>query len=152
MIDNNWIEELLKKSKANTKKELSTHKNPLEQELISKIITDCHNIHKQNPKIPLGRILASGFDLIVSADYYCSIGHKGWFYCPEPSHKLYYHFTNCCPRHSIANIFIFHEASKPESGSIGKSTSRLLRNYLNALLITKGRNEQILKGAEPVEG
>lgn len=151
MIDNNWIEDLLKKSKENTKNEITAFKNPFEQALISKVIDDCYRIHHLDTQIPLGRILASGFDLIVSANYYSNIGHKGWFYCPEPAPKLYYHFTNCCPRHSIANVFVFHPSSKPESGSIGTSTSRLLRSYLSSLIIRNGRKEAILKGSEPVD-
>jgi hypothetical protein len=151
MIDNNWIEELLKKSKANTKKEEKDHNNPLEFELISKVIESCHRLHNEDPSLPLGKLLASGFDLVVSADYYSSVGHKGWFYCPFPTPSLYYHFTNCCPRHALDNIFHFHPSSKPESGSIGKSTSRLLRNFMNELLKKKGRKEKILKGAEPVD-
>ena len=151
MIDNNWIEELLEKSKSNTKKEEKEHENPLEFELISKVIDGCYRLHKKNQGLSIGKLLASGFDLVVSADYYSSVGHKGWFYCPIPTPSLYYHFTNCCPRHALENLFYFHPSSKPESGSIGKSTSRLLRNFLNVLLKKRGRSEQILKGAEPVD-
>ncbi|NTW88602.1 MAG: hypothetical protein HGB26_05655 [Desulfobulbaceae bacterium] len=151
MIDNNWIEELLKKSKESTKKESTDHSNPLEFELISKVIDGCHRLHDGNPGFSLGKLLASGFDLVVSADYYSTVGHKGWFYCPSPHPSLYYHFTNCCPRHALDNIFYFHPSSKPESGSIGKSTSRLLRNFLNELLKKRDRKEKILKGVEPVD-
>lgn len=151
MMNNNWIEELLEKSKANTKKEEKDHNNPLEFELISKVINSCNRLHEVDPDIPLGKLLASGFDLVVSADYYSSVGHKGWFYCPTPTPSLYYHFTNCCPRHALDNIFHFHPSSKPESGSIGKSTSRLLRNFLSELLKKWGREEKVLKGAEPVD-
>jgi len=151
MIDNNWIEELLKKSKLNTKKEEKDHNNPLESVLINKLIDECYRIHRETPSIPLGRILASTFDLLISADYYSYVGHKGWYYCPNPSPTLYYHFTNCCPKHALDNIFYFHPSSKPESGSIGRSTSRLLRAFFNSLLKKKGRKEKILKGSEPVD-
>lgn len=151
MIDNNWIEELLKKSKANTKKEDTTNNNPLGFELIGKLIEASHKLHQDNPALSLGKILASAFDLVVSADYYSYVGHKGWYYCPSPTPSLYYHFTNCCPLHALDNIFYFHPSSKPESGSIGRSTSRLLRNFLNVLIRKRGREEKILKGAEPVD-
>lgn len=151
MIDNNWIEELLAKSKINTRKEDKAHNNPLEFELISILIEKSYELHAKNPELPLGKILASSFDLVVAADYYSTIGHKGWFYCSSPTPNLYYHFTNCCPRHALNNIFHFHASSKPESGSIGKSTSRLLRNFLNGLLRKRARPEIILKGAEPVD-
>jgi len=151
MIEKNWIEELLKKSKANTKKEEKNHDNPLESKLITRLISDCYNLHKEDSSISLGKLLASTFDLLISAEYYSYVGHKGWYYCPAPTPSLYYHFTNCCPRHALNNIFYFHPSSKPESGSIGKSTSRLLRAFLSVLLRTRGRNEKILKGTEPVD-
>lgn len=151
MIDNNWIEDLLKKSKSNTTKEEKEHKNPIEAKLIAKLIDECYKMHKEDPLIPLGKLLASTFDLVVSADYYTYVGHKGWYYCPTPTPSLYYHFTNCCPRHVLNNVFYFHPSSKPESGSIGKSTSRLLRAFFNILLNKRGKSERILNGAEPVD-
>ncbi|MDB9403924.1 hypothetical protein PN472_19340 [Microcystis aeruginosa CS-1036] len=151
MIDNNWIEDLLNKSKSNTEKEEKEHNNPLESKLITNLIDECYKIHKGDTLIPLGKLLASTFDLLISANYYSYVGHKGWYYCPTPTPSLYYHFTNCCPRHALGNIFYFHPASKPESGIIGKSTSRLLRAFLNVLLKKRGRSERILKGAEPVD-
>jgi len=151
MIHHNWIEELLKKAKDNTRKELKEHNNQLEFDLINQLIDNPYQLHSQNEDLPLGKLLASAFDLVVSADYYSSVGHQGWFYCPSPNPHLYYHFTNCCPRHALDNLFHFHPSSKPESGSIGKSTSRLLRNFLNGFLKKRGRPEIILKGAEPVD-
>jgi hypothetical protein len=151
MIDSNWIEDLLNKSKENTIKENKQNTNPLENELIKKIINDCYSLHQQDTTKPLGRLLASAFDLLVSADYYSSVAHKGWFYCGVPTPNLYFHYTNCCPRHALENIFHFHQSSKPESGSIGKSTSRLLRNFLSELLVKNNKSEFILKGSEPVD-
>lgn len=151
MIENNWIEDLLIKSKSITTKEENEHNNPFEGKLITNLIDECYNIHKGDSNIPLGKLLASTFDLLISVDYYSNVGHKGWYYCPSPTPSLYYHFTNCCPRHALNNIFFYHPASKPESGSIGKSTSRLLRAFLNVLLKKKGRAERILKGVEPVD-
>lgn len=151
MIDQNWIDEILRKSKSNTLKESRNYNNPLENRLIEKLIDESYRLKKEGSIIPIGKMLAGSFDLVVSADYYSSVGHRGWFYCPSPVPSYYYHFTNCCPRHALSNIFYFHPSSKPESGSIGKSTSRLLRNFLNVLLSKRGRKEKILKGAEPVD-
>jgi len=151
MIDNHWIRDLIAKSKAATRKEAREHNNPLEAALISKVIDKSADLRLAKPEIPMGRLLAAGFDLVVSADYYSSVGHKGWFYCPGPVPRLYFHFTNCCPRHALGNVFHFHASSKPESGSIGMSTSRLLRSFLNAMLGKRGRQERVLKGTEPVD-
>ena len=151
MIENSWIETLLQKSEETTQKEQKAHQNPFEQQLIAELIRACYGLHAKKRSIRLGRLLASAFDLLVTADYYAGIGHKGWFYCPSPTPRLYYHFTNCCPRHALENIFYFHASSKPESGSIGRATSRLLRNFLNELLKHNGRQEVILKGAEPID-
>jgi hypothetical protein len=151
MIEANWIENILAKSKENTRKESFANNNPLELDLINCIITNCYNYKNSHPDISLGRILASGFDILISADYYSFIGHKDWFYCPSTPPLLFYHFTNCCPRHCLNNEFYFHQSSKPESGIIGKSTSRLLRYYYSSLLRKKNRNEVLLKGTEPVD-
>jgi hypothetical protein len=151
MIDSNWIEDLLTKSKDNTIKENKQNTNTLENELIQKIIDDCYSLNQKDESKPIGRLLASAFDLVVSADYYSSVGHKGWFYCGSPTPNLFFHYTNCCPRHALENIFHFHQSSKPESGAIGKSTSRLLRNFLSQLLIKNNKTEKILKGSEPVD-
>ncbi|GAK54299.1 BssHII restriction endonuclease [Candidatus Moduliflexus flocculans] len=151
MIDNNWIETLLQKAEEATQKEQKAHQNPFEQQLIVELIHACYALHAKKRSLHLGRLLASAFDFVVTADYYAGIGHKGWFYCPSPTPRLYYHFTNCCPRHALENMFYFHASSKPESGSIGKATSRLLRNFLNELLKHSRRQEVILKGAEPVD-
>ncbi|HAN47991.1 MAG TPA: hypothetical protein DCQ20_03790 [Nitrospira sp.] len=151
MIDNDWINDLIAKSKAATHKEAREHQNPLEAILISKLIESSVTLHQLRGDIPLGRLLAATFDLVVSADYYSSVGHKSWFFCPGPAPRLYFHFTNCCPRHVLSNIFHFHASSKPESGSIGKSTSRLLRSFINTLLVKRGRVERVLKGTEPVD-
>jgi len=151
MIDTNWIERHLKKSENITIREEEIHGNPLELVLIRNLVNACYELYKNDHRIPIGKLLASAFDLIISADYYSFVGHKGWFYCPTPEPNLYYHFTNCCPRHALENDFHFHYASKPESGTIGKSTSRLLRNFLSAIIKKRGRSEIILKGTEPVD-
>lgn len=151
MIDNDWIKDLIAKSEAATLKEAKEYANPLESALISKVIAKCIDLRQHRKDISLGRLLAAGFDLIVSADYYSSTSHKGWYFCPTPTPHLFFHFTNCCPRHALDNVFHFHSSSKPESGSIGRSTSRLLRSFYNALLASRKRSEKVLKGTEPVD-
>ena len=57
MINDNWIEDLLKKSKLNTNKEEKNYINPLESDFIVKLIDECYRIHKVDPIIPLGKFL-----------------------------------------------------------------------------------------------
>ena len=151
MIDDNWIDRILRKSIDNTAKEEKNNNNPFEDRLIANLIDRCYEMRTEDSSLPLGMLLACGFDLLVSAEYYSSLGHRGWFYCPSPSASLFHHYTNCCPRHALDNIFHFHSSSKPESGSIGRATSKLLRSYFTALLTKLKRKERILKGSEPVD-
>jgi hypothetical protein len=78
-------------------------------------------------------------------------GHKGWYYCGGSEPKIFLNYTNCCPRHALSNQFYFNPCAKPGSGSIGAATSRLLRNFLSALLKRNGRTEEILRASEPVD-
>ncbi len=96
-------------------------------------------------------LLAAAFDLIVAAEYYRSVGHIGWVYCPEPAPALYYPYTNICPRCGLDNQFHFHAANKPGSGIIGRRTSRLLAHFLSELFTSKGLNVAVLKGSEPID-
>jgi hypothetical protein len=59
MIQPNWIEELLKKAKDNTRKKLKEHNNQLEFDLINQLIDDSYQLHSQNEDLPLGKFLAS---------------------------------------------------------------------------------------------
>lgn len=147
----NWIQVQINNSLAATSKESKLYINPIELELIDKVISKCYELHSSNPTIPLGILLAAGFDLIISADYYSTVAHRGWFYCPDPTPNLYFHFTNCCPRHALENIFHFNRSSKPSSGNIGKSTSRILRNFISNIFQRNGLNEVVLKGVEPID-
>lgn len=151
MIDDDWIRNLIAKSELASIKEARELDTKEETNLIIKVIEKCFQLNEAGYPIPIGKLLAASFDLVVCADYYSVVLHKGWFFCPDPNPNLYFHFTNCCPRHALDNIFHFHQSSKPESGSIGKSTSRLLRNFYNVLLNRKGFSEVVIKGSEPVD-
>jgi hypothetical protein len=153
MLDtsNNWIDKLLKDSIGATEKEATAAKAS-ERELIHLLINASKSLKASRTELVFGKVLAAAFDLLVASDYYSSVAHKNWFYCGthgEP--RLYYHFTNCCPRCALQNNFCFNQSSKPGSGNIGRSTSRLLRSFLNALLHEFGRPERVLKGVEPVD-
>jgi hypothetical protein len=97
--------------------------------------------------------LAAGFDLLMSAEYYSSVGHTGWMYCPQPYDVplLFYPYTNTCPRCIFSHKFEFHKANKPKSGSIGSISSLLLLLYFQRLLHKAGRDVEIRKGREPVD-
>lgn len=127
-----------------------THVGNSETEFAEELVQICRKSkHLSNRGI--GLLFASAFDLLVSAQYYAALTHKGWFYCPSNSPRLFFHFTNCCPRDVLSNVFHFHPSGKPESGRIGAATSRLLLLFLKAVFRQSGREEEILKGTEPVD-
>ena len=96
--------------------------------------------------------LAAAFDLLISAEYYRSIAHANWVYCPSDNAPLLlYPYTNACPRCLLNDEFHFHKANKPKSGAIGSATSRLLALYLQQLFQYNGRSIQVYKGREPVD-
>ncbi|MCP4372215.1 MAG: hypothetical protein GY797_29465 [Deltaproteobacteria bacterium] len=97
--------------------------------------------------------IAAAFDLVVAAEYYRSVAHIGWIYCPDPIEHplLIYPYTNACPRCILKGNFTYHTANKPKSGSIGAKTSRLLALFLQELFVRKGLSIEVLKGAEPVD-
>lgn len=111
------------------------------------------NVSNNEVKILRGKLLAAAFDLLVSVEYYKSMGHSGWVYCPFPEEEpfIYYPYTNVCPRCVLANDFRFHQANKPPSGSIGAMTSKLLGLFFEALFERHGRKIEIHKGMEPVD-
>ena len=150
IMNQNWIDETIQTSLKKTQEELK-HTNPVESLLLQTIIDKCYELASNDKTINIGHLLASGFDLLVSADYYSSTNHKGWFYCREDVPRLFYNFTNCCPRHALKNQFYFNPSNKLGSGKIGKSTSRLLRRFLSSLLTRNQRPEQVLSGSEPVD-
>jgi hypothetical protein len=127
-----------------------SHEHPLETELAELLIAQCYENHQiANGKI--GRLLASAFDLLVSAQYYSALSHTGWLYCPTDTPRLYFHYTNCCPRDVLTDSFHFHPSNKPESGKIGTATARLLLLFYQVILKRHGFEETILRGTEPVD-
>ena len=147
-IDANWIQNTI-----NNSQEVKVQ-NESERNLIGQLI-DCSYQFANDRSSDIGQYLAASFDLVVSADYYSEIAHTNWLYCPgakdEVLPRLYYHFTNCCPSHVLRSEFFFNAANKPPSGKIGKSTSRLLLDFLQQLFEKRGRSEKIFKGSEPVD-
>lgn len=124
--------------------------NPVEEELAKLLVELSYSNKDLYPK-STGRILASAFDLLVAARYYGAVSHTGWFYCPAKEPRLFFHYTNCCPRDVIKNRFFHHQSNKPESGKIGTATARLLLLFYKAIFAHHKRKEKILKGTEPVD-
>lgn len=145
-MNEKWIENIINNSK---KIEID---NISERKLIQRLIDVSYKLSLKNG-IDVGLYLASSFDLLVAADYYSSITHSKWLYCPDTpdTARLFYHFTNCCPAHVLKKEFVFNPANKPPSGKIGRSTSRLLLDFYQQLFIKNGRQEILLKGTEPVD-
>lgn len=121
-----------------------------ERELIRELLTAVGAIENET-FVSRRAMLAAAFDLVVTAEYYRSVGHIGWVYCPEPTPALYYPYTNICPRCGLDNRFHFQAANKPGSGVIGRRTSRLLALFLSQLFSLKGLSVAVLKGSEPVD-
>lgn len=96
-------------------------------------------------------ILAAAFDLLISVEYYSTLGHVGWVYCPINSSALFYPYTNVCPRCVLEGRFEYHKANKPTSGIIGAATSRLLIAFIQEYLTRQGKPIQVSRGAEPVD-
>jgi hypothetical protein len=139
----NWIENIL-----NRCSELEQN-NSIERQLADLLIEKCFKSADDSGNI--GVLLASAFDLLVSAEYYGMVSHSGWLYCPDEKPRLYFHFTNCCPRHVIDNKFFFSPSNKPSSGKIGTASSRLLLLFIQQLFKRKKFSEIVLKGTEPVD-
>lgn len=95
--------------------------------------------------------LAALFDLFVSCQYYNGLANKGWTYCPRDEQKLFYTYTNTCPRCLGHHEFIFTKANKPESGQIGMATTEILCEMLVSYFNIKGRNIEIHKASEPID-
>lgn len=144
MTAKNWIDEILDKT---SKIEAE---NTIEAELVDLLIEKCVSLQKKSNE-SIGTFYASAFDLLISAEYYGSISHSGWLYCPDKEPRLFFHFTNCCPRHVINEEFFFHPSNKPTSGRIGTATSRLLLLFLRGIFKYNNFKEEILKGIEPVD-
>lgn len=98
-----------------------------------------------------GLRLAAAFDLLASIEYYHSVAHRGWTYCPENHPKMIYPYTNTCPRCIANKKFKFTKANKPESGQIGMVTSELLCQMLELVFAKKGRHIDVYKASEPID-
>lgn len=124
--------------------------NPEEINLITKILTA---VFDKSPAEKRPIALAAGFDLLLAAQYYASVGHTGWHYCGEPIEKPYrfYPYTNTCPRCVLTGKFFHVKANKPSSGAIGAISRRLLLLYLQSLFHRTKNNIEIRIGTEPVD-
>jgi len=140
---NNWIENILNRCPT------LEQGNSIENQFIDLLIEKCYEKAEHNDDI--GILLASAFDLLVSAEYYRMVSHSGWLYCPDNAPRLFFHFTNCCPRDVINNRFFFNPSNKPISGRIGTATSRLLLLFIQRIFQRKNFTEIVLKGTEPVD-
>lgn len=137
-----WIKEILRRTKP------FRYEN-VEKSLIIKLLEKIDLRSGANEK---SVHLAAAFDLLVAAEYYRSVSHVGWVYCPEgESSLLLYPYINACPRCLLKDQFVYHKANKPPSGSIGAKTSRLLALFLDELFHRKGLSIGIRRGTEPVD-
>lgn len=121
-----------------------------EETLIKLLIDYCYN-NRNIAENNIGLLLASAFDLFVAMQYYSRLLHNGWLYCPSDDPRLFFHYTNCCPRHALKNEFHFHKSKKPQSGVIGTATAKILLLFFKYLFEYNGLEEQVLKGREPVD-
>ena len=137
-----WIKEILSRTKP-------FHSEKVEKSLIIKLLDE---ISLRSDKKEKSLHLAAAFDLLVAAEYYGSVAHVGWVYCPEgDSPLLLYPYINACPRCLLKDQFVYHKANKPQSGSIGATTSRLLALFLAEIFHRKGLSIEIKRGTEPVD-
>lgn len=144
MSSKNWIEKIIGKCKT------VQPETKLQNDLIKKLVEVCY----QNEAISesgVGSLFAAAYELIISAEYYTKISHSGWMYCPENKSRLFFPFTNCCPRHAIKDRFFFHPSNKPTSGIIGTATARLLLLFYQAIFRYNNLSEIVLRGTEPVD-
>jgi len=139
-----WIDKILDQSSP------VRPSHPQEMELARLLVRVCYENRTLSPE-RVGVLLASAFDLLVAAQYYGAISHAGWLYCPTGTPRLYFHYTNCCPRDVLRDEFHFHPCNKPESGRIGTATSRLLLLFYKAIFEHHGRRVSVLRGSEPVD-
>ncbi len=143
-VNVDWIVNLLGRVKA---LEVYPHEEALVELLVEQAIEN-----SRLTSTSLGLSLAAAFDLIVAAEYYTKVANKGWLYCPVSDYPLLiYPYTNACARCLLKGSFFFHRANKLPSGTIGKTTSRLLCIFLNRLFTINARNLKIYNGAEPVD-
>jgi hypothetical protein len=144
MISDKWIEQMIAKCPK------VEQENLVETQLIDLLIERCYE-YSSKPDQSIGNLFASAFDLLISCEYYGSLSHSGWLYCPDDSPRLFFHFTNCCPRHVMHEQFHFHPSNKPTSGKIGMATARLLLLFYKRIFKHKNFTEEIFRGTEPVD-
>ncbi|MDJ0658805.1 MAG: hypothetical protein QNJ42_04875 [Crocosphaera sp.] len=144
MLSDQWIDDILQRSKH------ISPEDPIEQKLCDLLVKGCFENYS-NLSDKKGLLLAAAFDLLVAAQYYSAISHSGWLYSPGQEPKLFFHYTNCCPRSVLKNEFYFHPSQKPRSGKIGTITSKLLVIFLGSIFRYLGYEEDVLKGTEPVD-
>ena len=138
-----WVKTALEKAK-----ELVSY--PHEKSLAHELIQQAFQA-AASKGCSVGISLAGAFDLFVAAEYYKSVAHKGWYYCPQGEPALFYPFTNTCPRCVLKGEFYYEMANKPGSGLIGQATARLLSVFLEQLFITTQRKLKIYRGVEPID-
>lgn len=141
-MSDNWLSKALENAQPFYSK---AEENALIQKLLN--VIDSIGFSEEERSIALG----AAFDLLVSAEYYGSVGHIGWLYCKVPDPFLIYPYTNSCPRCVLQNTFSFHQANKPKSGLIGATASRLLGRFVEAILERKGIKIDVFRGREPVD-
>lgn len=144
MDKSNWISSIIDKC------EPIKITNDFENQLIDLLVKNCYE-NQALSQNGIGILFAAAYDLLISAEYYSAIAHSGWLYCPEKQQRLFFPFTNCCPRHVIKNEFYFHPSNKPTSGKIGTATSKLLLLFYQSIFRHNGIEEIIMKGTEPVD-
>lgn len=143
-VNTDWIVNLLGRVKA---LEFYPHEEALAAILISQAIENA-----RLTSTSVGLSLAAAFDLVVAAEYYTKVANKGWLYCPENDYPLLvYPYTNTCTRCILKGDFCFHQANKLPSGTIGKTTSRLLCIFIKYLFKINNRELKIYNGSEPVD-
>lgn len=143
-VNEDWVVNLIGRVKP---LEVHPHEEALAQILVEQALENAR-ITSTSP----GVSLAAAFDLIVSAEYYTKVANKGWLYCPVDDYPLLvYPYTNTCPRCVLKGNFYFHQANKLPSGTIGKTTSRLLCVFLKHLFTINSRNLKIYQGVEPID-
>lgn len=140
----NWIDNIISKSKA----VIPTCDE--EQTLIDELVSIAFS--KQMKTTDRGLLLASFYDLVVSAVYYTYITNSGWMYCKNNGvPKLTLPFVNCCPIHVLSNEFVFHKSNKPTSAKIGEATSRILLLFFQSLFKEFGKHIKVLDACEPAD-
>lgn len=140
----NWIETIISRSSI---VQANSH---YEQELVNNLIDISYDYVGKDSNV--GLILASFYDLAISAVYYTYITNSGWLYCKDSGNpKLILPFVNCCPIHAIKGEYIFHKSSKPASAKIGEATSRILLLFYQALFKKNGKDIEVYNASEPAD-